>query len=104
MRPCLRNDSPGYPCVFLFPLWPQQRFDRAALVHCAITLSHSLERQHEVEHFPRIDLPGEDEIDQLRQIPAHRRWAAEQTNVTEEEISAIQRHTMRHADVADRSA
>src|SRR5205085_344823 len=68
----------------LFRLWPQQRLDCAALVHRAIALSHSLERQDQVEHLPRVDGSGQDEIDQLRKIPTDRRGTAEQTNVTEE--------------------
>src|SRR4051794_17725021 len=104
MRPCLRTDFRRLPCVYSFPLWPEQRFDRAALVHRAIALSHPLERQDQVEHLSRIDRSGKDEIDQVRQVPAHWRWTAEQAYVTEEEIGAIEPHPVRNADVADRSA
>src|SRR5581483_11302208 len=61
-------------------------------------------RQHEVEYFSRIDLSGQDQIDQLWQVSANGRGAAEQTDVPEEEVGAVERDAVRHADVADRAA
>src|SRR5438045_4499281 len=86
----------------LVVLWAQQRFDRATFVHRAIALGDLLERQPQVEHFARVDLPGEDQIDQLWQISPNGRRTAEQTDVPEEEVRAVERDTVRHADVADR--
>src|SRR5205814_161612 len=105
MRPCVRRDCHLFPLLlFLWFLWAQQRFDRAALVHRAIALGDLPERQHEIEHSSWVDLPGEDQIDQLRQIPTNGRRTAEETDVPEEEIRAVERDTVRHADVADRTA
>src|SRR5205814_5809902 len=89
--------------LFLLVLWAQQRFDRATFVHRAIALGDLLERQPQVEHFARVDLPGEDQIDQLWQISPNGRRTAEQTDVPEEEVRAVERDTVRHADVADRT-
>src|SRR3982750_1647536 len=96
MRVCIHSSIP-------LLLWAQQRFDRATLVHRAIALGDLLERQRQVEHFARVDLPGEDQIDHLRQIPTDGRRTAEQTDVPEEEIRPVERDTVRHADVADRT-
>jgi proteasome lid subunit RPN8/RPN11 len=41
----------------------QQCLDRAPLVHRAVALGDSIERQHQIEHFPRIDAASEHEID-----------------------------------------
>src|SRR4051794_36595077 len=90
--------------LFLLVLWAQQRLDRATLVHRAIAVADLIERQHEIEYFSRVDLPGEDQIDQLRQIPTNGRRTAEQTDVPEEEIRTIERDAVRDADVADRTA
>src|SRR4051812_43301275 len=40
----------------------------------------------------------------MGQVPAHGGWTAEQTDVAEEQIRAIECHTVRHADIADRTA
>src|SRR2546423_3373708 len=105
MRPYLRREFHSFPfLLFLSFLRTQQRFDRAALVHRAIAVGDLLERQHDVEHFSWTDRPGEDQIDQLWQISPHGRRTAEQTDVPEEEIRAVERDTVRHADVADRTA
>src|SRR3954462_5198165 len=90
--------------LFLLVLCAQQRFDRATLVHRAIALGDLIERQHEIEHSSRVDFPREDQIDQLRQITTNGRRTAEQTDVPEEEIRAVERDAVRHADVADRTA
>ena len=50
----------------------QQRLDRPALVHCAITLRHLIEGQREVEHLAGVDRPLPYELDQLGQVAAHR--------------------------------
>src|SRR5215218_6396382 len=85
-------------------LWAQERLDRLTLVHRAVAFGYSIERQRQVEHLAGVDRPVEDESDQLRKIAAHRRGTTEQTDVPEEQIRAIERHAMRHPDVADRSA
>ena len=72
-------------------------FDRAALVH-------RVKRQRQIDHHAWADRPSENEIDELRQVPLYRRGTAEQTHITEEQIGAIERDEVRHADVTDRSA
>src|SRR5436190_5268980 len=82
----------------------QECLDRAALVHGAVAVGDLLERQREIEHLARVDRPVEDQVDQFGKIAAHRRRATVKTDVTEEQVCAVQHHTVRHADVADRSA
>src|SRR6266705_3214905 len=45
--------------------WAQQGLDRAALVHRAIALSHLIERQNQIEHLARVDLPVPHQVNQL---------------------------------------
>src|SRR3954467_15842321 len=105
MRPYLRRDCRSFPFLYSFSfLWAQQRFDRAPLVHRAIALGDLSERQHQVEHFARVDFSVEDQGDQFRKIAAHGCGATEKTDVPEEEIRAVERDTVRHADVTDRTA
>src|SRR3954452_13002887 len=101
MRPYLRRDFHLFPLRYSFSfLWAQQGFDRAALVHRAIALGDLLERQRQVEHFARVNLPVEDQADQFRKIAAHGCGATEKTDVPEEQVGTIERDAVRHADVA----
>ena len=52
---------------------PQQRLDRAALVHRAVSLGDLLERQAEIEDLAWVDLAVPDQLGQLGQEAAHRR-------------------------------
>src|SRR3954469_15699223 len=105
MRPYLRRDCRFFPFLYSFSfLWAQQRFDRAPLVHRAIALGDLPERQHQVEHFARVDFSVEDQGDQFRKIAAHGCGATEKTDVPEEQVGTIKRDAVRDADVADRSA
>src|SRR4051812_39563406 len=105
MRPYLRRDFHSFPFLLFLSLFrAQQRFDRAALVHRAIPLGDVPERQRQVEHFARVDFSVEDQGDEFRKIAAHGCGATEKTDVPEEEIRAVERDTVRHADVADRTA
>src|SRR3954470_13249734 len=105
MRPYLRRDFHSFPfLLFLSFLRAQQRFDRAALVHRAIALGDSPERQRQVEHFAWVNLVVEDQGDQFRKIAAHGCGATEKTDVPEEQVGTIERYAVRDADVADRSA
>lgn len=84
----------GFDFVSLRPMlhsWAQQCLDRAPLVHRAIAVGDPIERQHEIEHFPWIDRSLDDKLDQLRQIPAHRRRPPVQMDVREEQLPAIER-------------
>jgi len=50
----------------------QQRLDRAALVHRAVTLRHLLEGQGQVENLAGVDLSVPHQVDQRGQEAAHR--------------------------------
>jgi hypothetical protein len=63
----------------------------------------NIERQHQIEHRAWADRPGENEIDERRQVPPCPRGTAEQTHIAEEQIGAIERDAVRHA-LTDRSA
>src|SRR5574337_1237491 len=78
----------------------QQRLDRAALVHRAITLRNLLERQSQVEDLAWIDLPIQHQVDELGQVAAHGSRAAMEVHVLEEELLTIELHPVRDADVA----
>src|SRR5205823_12638361 len=79
-----------------------QCLDRAAFVHRAVTLRHSVERQGQVEDLARIDLPVLYQVDQLGQIAAQRRGAAVEMNMREEQLLAVEMDPVRNADVADK--
>ena len=78
----------------------QQRLDRAALVHRAVTLGHVVKRQGQVEHLPGIDLPAPHQLDQLGQVATHRSGTAVEANVSEEQLLAIELDSVRDANVA----
>src|SRR3954466_830856 len=84
--------------------WLQERLDRAALVHRGVAVRYLVERQHEVEDFAGIDRALQNEVDEGRQGAPHRRRPAVKTHVREEQGGAIDRHIVRHADKADRTA
>src|SRR3954470_13919333 len=92
-----RADSWACSCGLLRA---QQRLDGAALVHGPVTLGHLIERQRKDEDLAGIDLAIPDEVDQVRQVPAHRRGTAVQTDVREEQPGAVERHAMWNADIA----
>src|SRR5215470_2315912 len=82
----------------------QKRLDRATLVHGAVTFRHLCQRQRQIEDLAGIDRSILDEIDQLRQETAHRRGAAVQVNVGEEQLLPVQFHTVRNSDIGNVSA
>src|SRR5207237_4834729 len=82
----------------------QECLDGATLVHRAIAFRHSIEWQREIEHLARMDRSVQREIDQLREVTAHRGGAAMQPDMRVEQLLAIQRNTVWHADVSDASA
>jgi hypothetical protein len=47
----------------------QQRLDRTAFIHGAITLGCLMEEQGQVEGFARVDLPALDKVNQLTATP-----------------------------------
>src|SRR5437867_10660728 len=86
------------------PLRPQQRLDRAALVHRAIALRHLIQRQCQVEYFSWINLSIPDQVDQLREEMAHWCRSTVEVNVSEKQLLAVQFHSVRHADVPHMAA
>src|SRR5437660_11273700 len=68
----------------------QECLDGAAFVHGPVALSDLIQGQREVEDLSRVDLAVPYEVDQLREKAAHRRWAAVQVRMTEEELVAGQ--------------
>src|SRR5918994_3363505 len=65
---------------------PQQRLDRAALVHRAVAFRNLLKRQGKVEDLPGVDLPVPDQIDKLGQETPDWGGTAVQVHVREEEL------------------
>jgi hypothetical protein len=53
------------------PLWPQQGFDGAALVHGLVALGDLVEGKGEVEDLAGADPSVPDQVDELGQEPAH---------------------------------
>jgi len=49
----------------------QQRLNRAALVHGAVTLRHLIQGEHQIEHLSGVDRALQHEFDQIRQVTAH---------------------------------
>src|SRR5829696_6968254 len=76
---------------------PQQRLDRAALVHRAVALRHLLERQVQVEDLAGVDLPVPDQLDKLGQEAPHRGGTAVQVHMREEELLPRDLHVVEHA-------
>src|SRR5438067_2133180 len=81
----------------------QERLDGAAFVHGPVTLGDLIQWEREVEDLARVDLAVPYEVDQLREEPAHWRWATVQMRVTEEELVAGQ-VAVGDADVTNVSA
>lgn len=69
-----------------------------------VAFGRVLEREGEVEHRSRVDLPLPDQVDQVGQEPADRCRPAVQVHLGEEQLGAIQRDVMGDPDVADVSA
>src|SRR6516162_9958101 len=82
-------------------LRPQERLDRAALIHGAIALGNLIQRQHQVEDLAGIDRSIQDKINQLGEKTSHWGGAAVEMNVTIEKLLSIQFHAMWDADVPD---
>jgi len=56
---------------------PHERLDRPPLVHRRVGLTDIVEIRLEVEDAPWVDAPLEDIVEQLRQVGAYRRGAAQ---------------------------
>src|SRR4051812_36196986 len=82
----------------------EERLDGPALVHGRIPLGRLLQRQGEVEDLARVDPAVDDPLDEVGQEAAHRRGTAADLDVRVEELGAIDRDAMRHADDADAAA
>src|SRR5215208_5284632 len=83
---------------------PQQRLDRAALVHRAVALRHLLKRQLQVEDLAGVDLPVPDQLDKLGQEAPHRGGTAVQVHMREEELLPRDLHVVEHAHEPDVTA
>src|SRR6266478_1753910 len=77
----------------------QQRFNRTALVHRAVALRHLTERQLQVEYFARVDLPVPNQLDQVRQVAAHRSRSTVQMNVGEKQLLTVEFDTVWNANI-----
>src|ERR1041385_447937 len=55
---------PNLRFSIVLSLRPQQRLDRAALVHRAVALRHLVERQGQIENLAGGDLPVPHQVDQ----------------------------------------
>jgi hypothetical protein len=77
----------------------QQRLDRAALIHRAISFGHLVERQGQVEDLAGVDLPLPYKIDRVGQKAADRGRSPVQVDVGigEEQVLAVQNDAMRNA-------
>lgn len=54
----------------------QQRLNSPPFVHRAVPFRDLAEREHQVKDLARVDLAIENQINQLREVPANRGWAA----------------------------
>src|SRR3954451_389320 len=99
--PAIAASSSLVQSIGFVPSKVEQRLDGAALVHSAITLRDVGKRQFEVEDPAWIDGAIEYQVHQIGKKSAHRRWAAEQALLLEEQGLAIELNPMRHADEAD---
>ena len=70
-------------------LRPQQRLDRAMLIHSAVSFRHLIEGQRQIEYLAGIDLFFRDEINQFRKKAAHRGGTAKQVDVLTEQSSPL---------------
>src|SRR5439155_13197965 len=82
--------------------WPQQRLDRAPLVHRPIPLRYLIQRQRQIEDFSGIDLSRPYQVDQVGEESPRRRGPTVQADVRVEQLLATEFDTVRHAHVADR--
>src|SRR5215203_1231337 len=83
---------------------PQQRLDRAALVHRAVALRRLLQRQSQVEDLTGLDLPVPDQLDKLGQKAPNRGGTAVQVHMREEELLPGDLHVVEHAHEPDVTA
>ena len=79
----------------------QQRLDRTAFVHRAVAFRHLIERQRQVEDLAGVDLPAQNQVDQVGQVAAHGGGATVQVHAGEEQLHARQFDAVGDADVAD---
>src|SRR5205823_7158562 len=88
----------------LLSIRAQERLDGAALVHRTIALCHLIQRQSQIENLAGVDLSVQYKLDQFRQVASHRSRPTVQVDVSEEQLFAIERDTVRHANVSDIAA
>src|SRR5256885_17196650 len=81
-------------------LRPQERLDRAALIHRAVTLGDLLERQGEIEDLAGVDLAVAHQVDQLGQEAAYRGGTAVQVDMGEEQLLTLELNPMRDSNIA----
>src|SRR5882762_9412262 len=77
----------------------QQRFNRAALVHCAVSLRYLVERQPKVEYSAWVNLPVQYQLDHLGQVAAHRSRSTVQMHVGEKQLLTVEFDAVRNANV-----
>src|SRR6266699_3817385 len=77
----------------------QQRFNRAALVHCAVSLCYLVERQPKVEYSAWVDLPVQNQLDHLGQVATYWSRSTVQMDVGKEQLLTIEFDNVRNADV-----
>src|SRR5260370_14391020 len=77
----------------------QQRCNRRALVHRAVDLRLLIERQLQVEYFARFNLPFPNQLDQVRQVAAHRSRSTVQMNVGEKQLLTVKFDTVWNANI-----
>src|SRR2546430_213594 len=85
-------------------IWAEEHFYCTTLVHSPVTLRNLIQRKSQIENFPRVDLSAQHEFDEFRQVAANRRRSTVQVDMREKLHLAIERHTMRDADVTDITA
>ena len=78
----------------------QQGLDGAALVHRAIALRHLIQRQSQIENLAGVDLSVQYKLDQFRQVASHRSRPTVQVDVSEEQLFAIERDTVRRGSTS----
>src|SRR5260370_15828534 len=77
----------------------QQRLNRAALVHCAVSLRYLIERQHKVEYSAWVDLPVQYQLDHLGKVATYWSRSTVQMDVGKEQLLTVEFDTVRNADV-----
>src|SRR5204863_3029599 len=81
-------------------LRPQERLDRAALIHRAVTLGDLVERQGEIEDLAGVDLAVAHQVDQLGQEAAYGGGTAVQVDMGEEQLLTLELNPMRDSNIA----